>query len=256
MLSQQDLYSARQHGKDDIDALFSTFMLLPIRYSATDDHTPEKSWIFSMSNDDKPYDLFAQWVFSCGGLEQILAKFNGYPQDSIWLPVIRDSDDHLGTFSDVTPGTRGIPAPFVSLCELDDTSTPDNNPYHHPLRFLSALLRLDMSSAAFTKVATFMRVIRGSFKDLLLQKDRRALLILAFWFALLYRTDQWWIQDRARTECQAICMFLELLGDRRIIQLLEFPALVCGYELSASYVVNESPINFVVGYQGFDPSAV
>ena len=255
-LAHQDLNSARQHGKDDIDALISTFMLLSVHYFTMNDQGPEGSWIFSSVSDDKPRDLFFGWLFSCGGLTQVWVKFRAYPENSIWLPAVRDSDDHLGTFSDVTPGARGIPAPFVKLCELDETSTPENNPYHRPLRFLSALLRLDISSATFTKVVTFIRVIKERFRELLLEKDPRALLILVYWLALMYRTDQWWAQDRARNECQALCMYLELQGDRRITQLLEFPALVCGYELSPGRVVDQSLIDFFVGYQGFEPSAV
>lgn len=212
-LSQQDLTSTGPHGKGDIDALISTFMLLSIHHYTIHDQNPQGSWVFSSGSNGKPYDFFAGWLFDCGGFNQVWGKFGGCPHNSVWLPVVRKSDDHLGTFSDVTPGTRGILASFVELCGLDETSTPENNPFHRPLRMLSALLRLEISSAVFTKVVAFVSVITGRFRELLLGRDPRALLILAYWLALMCRMDQWWVQDRMRHECQAVCIYLELHGD-------------------------------------------
>ncbi|KAL1959040.1 hypothetical protein VTO42DRAFT_3281 [Malbranchea cinnamomea] len=230
-LFRQELNSSRQREKDDIDSLISTCMLLAVYYFTVDDHSLEASWIFSSEPGSERKGLFADWLFFDGGLEYLFAKVRGFPENSIWLPVIKDSDDHRGTFSNIKPGIQGIPTPFVDLCELDETSTPDNNAYHAPLRILSALLMLDVSSAAYTKVVTFLGTITGRYRELLLQKEPKALLILAYWLALMCRVDQWWVQNRARIECQAICMYLEHLGDRRIIELLELPALMCGYQL-------------------------
>jgi hypothetical protein len=36
-----------------------------------------------------------------------------------------------------------------------------------------------------------------------------------------------------RSECVAICMFLEASPDPRILELLEFPAEACGYAMSS-----------------------
>jgi hypothetical protein len=74
-------------------------------------------------------------------------------------------------------------------------------------------------------------MIRGNYRNLLLEKDPRALLILGYWFAILCKLNQWWIDDRAKLECRSICMYLEHNDDHRIVGLLEFPAEACEYAL-------------------------
>jgi hypothetical protein len=197
--------------------------------------SPEESWFFSPKHRD------SNWLFETSGFRILVARYGDQLDRSVWRPAMLDIDDHQGTFSDNSPGTRGIPAPFVELCELDETSDGHNNPYHGALRTLSALLRLEEPlSANFTKLLSFVGRIDGPYRELLKMQDPRALLILSYYLALLCRLDMWWIENRARNECIAICGYLERQGDTRILNLLEFPSLVCGYQLSPQPMIDES----------------
>lgn len=65
------------------------------------------------------------------------------------------------------------------------------------------------------------------FHTLLVEKEPRALLILAYWLALMSRIPQWWIVGRSRHECAAICAFLRSHPDPRLRALLEVPERIC-----------------------------
>lgn len=72
------------------------------------------------------------------------------------------------------------------------------------------------------------------FVNLLAAKEPRALLIMSYWLALMCTSvDEWWVGPRVTLECRAISMYLEACGDRRIIELLDFPARSCGYKVTS-----------------------
>jgi hypothetical protein len=215
-------------GLHNMDAILSTCMLLAILAFTCDDQSLAGSWIFS------PTQSTTNWLYVQSGLSGILSKCAAHIDQSIWIPVLNDADDHKGTFSNKSPGAEGLPDAFVDLCEIDAWSNGENNPYHLPLRTLSALLNIQPSVANYCKLVTFIGRISGRYRDLVQQKDARALLILSYRFGLMCGVDQWWIQTRVRTESMAICMFLEHHHDSRIVKLLEFPAQACGYSLRSS----------------------
>lgn len=55
---------------------------------------------------------------------------------------------------------------------------------------------------------SFPVLMRPQFKALLKEKDARAMLLLAYWYAKVCES-QWWIKTRAILECTAICRYLE-----------------------------------------------
>ena len=210
-------------GLHNMDAVLSTSMLLAVLAFTYDDHSVAGSWIFS------PTQSSANWLYVQGGLLGILIQCAAHLDQSIWIPVLNDADDYKGTFSNEDPGPEGLPAAFVDLCEIDASSSGKNNPYHLPLRTLAPLLDIQPSAANYYKLVTIVGRISGQYRDLVQQKDPRALLILSYWFGLMCGVDLWWVRTRVRTECVAICMFLEHHHDPRIVKLLEFPAHACGY---------------------------
>ena len=143
--------------------------------------------------------------------------------DSIWKPVITQSDDVEGTFSNGIVSIEGLPIAFVELCDITAVSSRASNDYTHIVRLLSPLLRLEPDPENFTKLISFSGRTWPEFRPLLLRKDPRALLLLSYWFALLRQIDQWWLIQRARTECVAITAYLNELRDPHISALLSFP---------------------------------
>jgi hypothetical protein len=225
---------------EEMDAVLSTCMLLAMLSFSTERFDPSSSWIFSSD----PQAL--GWLQQQGGLRGLLAELKGHLEKSVWISVFNDSDDGFDTVSNERPDTVGLPPAFVELCDLDETSTVDNNPYHAPVRLLAPLIPLKGGIETFGKRITFMGWIRPPFFQLLLEKDPRAILIVCWWFASMIELQQWWYYDRVKSECVACCMYLETLGDQRILPLLEVPAQACGYPLRHIDGEESSPLVFEI----------
>jgi hypothetical protein len=223
---------------EEMDAVLSTCMLLAALSILTETSDPSKSWIFS------PDPQALSWLQQQSGLKGLLIELREHVSKSVWIEVFEDADDGQDTYKDERPGTCGLPLGFVEICGLDETSTVDNNPYHAPLRLLAPLIHLEGGIETFGKRISFMGQIQPSFIRLLQEKDPPALLIISYWFGMMIKLGQWWYYDRVKSECVAICMYLEALGDPRILRLLEVPARDCGY-----------PLKHDVG-TGFDPLVV
>ncbi|PGH17693.1 hypothetical protein AJ80_04701 [Polytolypa hystricis UAMH7299] len=211
--------------RENADSMVSTCMVLTILAYISDETSIDGSWVFGPAQT-------TNWLYTRAGLDGVLPSYDEDGRRSnIWAPVLEDGDDFRGTFSDERPGIEDIPPAFVELCDLTPTSDVTNNPYQLPLRTLSALLKLEHSSATFGKLVVFVGRVDGEYCDLLQRHDPRALLILSYWFAMMCAVDQWWVHARVHSECARICRFLERNEDPRIVELLEVPAKACGYAL-------------------------
>lgn len=205
----------------DFDGTITATFLSIIFTFALDDEIPQDSYAV-----DDPEKLMhaINPLAATGGFGALREILGERLLDSVWRAVLLDSDDDKGTFSEPTSGIAGLPAAFVDLCELDETSNSENNRYHTIVRLLTPLLRLKPDSGNFTKMIAYNGRTWPCFKPLLFQKDPRALLLVSYWFALMRQVDQWWIATRAKTECLAIVNHLCQLGDSKITALLPFPA--------------------------------
>ncbi|PGG99003.1 hypothetical protein GX51_06501 [Blastomyces parvus] len=216
----------------NMDPLMSTCMLLGTIIFSSDECKPANSWIFSSD----PTRL--SWLLGQSGLRYILETISMQQlQQSIWFEAFMESDDEDHSFSSHAPGREGLHPGLADLCEIDETTTVESNPYHWPLRMLSPLLPLKPDRHNFGKLITFMGRLEPAYTKLLQEKDPRALLILSYWLGKMCEEDQWWVYHRVSTECFAICMFLEHNEDPRIVDLLQYPAEKCGYVFD--YVLKE-----------------
>lgn len=214
-------------GLHNMDALFSTCLLSSVRSFSAEEYKPSESWLFSR----EPPEQALSWLILQSGLRHLLHLTKLWLYQSIWWTTFMESHDDKGPFDDHRPGRVDLHPELADLCEIDDTTTKETNPYHWPLRMLSPLLNLERSANSFPKYTPFMGRLLPDYINLLLKKDPRALVILAWWLALMCSVKSWWIESRVRSECIAICMFLENSSDERILRLLEFPAEACGYLL-------------------------
>ncbi|OAX85614.1 hypothetical protein ACJ72_00028 [Emergomyces africanus] len=209
-------------GVHNMDGLMSTCMLLGVPAFSAEEYKPENSWLFS--SDPKALN----WLLLQSGLKYLL-KFTGpYLPQSIWYQVFMESNDPI--FENHRPGAEGLHPGLAELCNIDETTTEESNPYQWPLRMLSPLLDLEPSKN-FTKITAFMGRLLPKFTSLLQRKDPRAVLILGYWLAKMCQENHWWMHPRVHAECVAVCMFLENSPDPRILKLLEYPAEHCGYVL-------------------------
>ena len=214
--------------RDNCDAILLSSILLNLMsfsFIPGRDLSPSGSWVFSSS----PQKL--NWLYIQLGLRHLLEQTKPFHVESRLIPIFLASDDEQRTFSDERPGIQGLPGNFVEVCGLNERSTPENNPYHLPLRLLTPLLELEPCDKNMFKFLHWFASVDDKFASLLQQKDQPALLLFSYWLGMLCELNQWWCYERARRECIAVCMFLKHKGNNDIMRLLDYPARACGYAL-------------------------
>lgn len=178
----------------------------------------------ALSSTDVAFEQFLAPLAANGGFRSMSFL---YPEDLRACPAFMDilcsSDDAEGTFTSEQPGLQGLPRAFVELCEIDEETTCESNPYHKIVRHLAPLLRLAPHPDNFVILMAFLGRTWPNFRPLVTRRDPKGLLILSYWLALLRQIDQWWVSRRAYTACRAIMSYLSQTGDDKIISLLPFP---------------------------------
>lgn len=117
-------------------------------------------------------------------------------------------------------GIDNVPSALARLCDLDMSSTAENNPYFTVVHTLVQLQNLSSDQITTVRFLSFVYHMQGPFKDLLQGKDPVALLLLALWYVMAPR-GAWWIECRATVERQSICSYLQRYHrSKRAIQAL------------------------------------
>ena len=218
-LQQKEL---KGNSKPDFDATVATLMLTIMFTFSLDDDIPQDAYA---SEDDEKFRHAINPITVAGGFRALRDIFGDFMNASIWKIVLRGSDNDRGTYSNGDQaGIEGLPVAFVNLCNFDTRSTKDNNEYHFVVRLLMPLLRLEPDVENFVKLMSFAGRTWPYLRPLLLRRDPRGLLLVSYWFAMLGQLDQWWLTQRAKSECTAIVIYLSRLGDPKIIRLLSYPA--------------------------------
>ncbi|KAE8406436.1 hypothetical protein BDV37DRAFT_281025 [Aspergillus pseudonomiae] len=210
--------------RDNMDTLITSCILIAMFSFSAETTTPLDSWIFS----DDPANM--NWLSVQGGLRCLLEITKPWMKESIWNEPFQESSNYEYA-DDHRMGREDLDPDLADLCDITETTTEETNPFHWPLRMLCPLLRIPRHKCGASRITNFMGRLLPDFVHLLAAKEPRALLILSYWLALMcISVDEWWVGPRVTLECQAICMYLEACGDRRIVELLEFPARACGYK--------------------------
>jgi len=222
-------YSQKLGGpipKDDADAMFATTWLLnAIMFGSIETDRPSDCWPLSLN------DSALQWLSIQRGIRPMMNATEPWREDSIFKHSFEAFNDLSEKFVDEQPGREGLPPQFADLCGITSESTVENNHYIAPLRTLIPILGIKCTLENIPRFINFTARIRPGFFELLQERDPRALLLLAYWYGIACSFDQSWSIQRAKTECTAICMFLDNTNDHRIHGLLEYPARRCGYTL-------------------------
>lgn len=208
----------------DRDALWGTAILLGIiSFASLDVSDPREAWPF---RDPDPSDL--EWLGLSHGKKTVWRIANPMRSDSIFYPLVDEYIDNA------TPATtlhwaQCVPPAFISLYGLDDMTTTEDNPYEHAVQTLAPLLKTKWTRYNNQRFFYFVQSFQPVLKNLLKQKDPRALLLLAYWYSTIC-DSMWWMSRRAIVECQSICLYLERdHGDEEtILDLLQLPRTKCG----------------------------
>lgn len=229
------------HGASpqNMDALFSTCLLLTSHIFTLDSTTSTnpKTASFVYTIDTNPQAL--SWLTMQSGLRHLLAQTKPFLTQSIWFQTFMNTRSANAFFEDHRPGPVDLHPGLAALCGIvSEDDSEANNPYVWPLRMLTPLLALERSPRSFHHYCNFMGRLMPDFYDCLRRRRAPALVVLAWWMALMLAAagEVWWLGGRLRSELVAVCMFLEGReggegGDERVRRLLGFPARACGYKL-------------------------
>lgn len=214
------------HTSSEKDAIWTAAtLLLSAAFGYLESHNPASHWPNKATESG---DL--HWLRLSIGKKAVWDLTNPLREDSTFERLSED----VGFWNPplpanpILPGT--FPPAFLSLFELNDLSTIDNNLFYGPASMLAQLLPEKCDHAYVIRFLTFPTDLNEPFCNLLVAKEPRALLLLCWWWTKVCVYESWWLSRRATVECQAICIYLERNygNDPRIMELLEFPRAVLG----------------------------
>jgi hypothetical protein len=207
MAAQMLNYEISQNSNSyDPDAVWmgAALMSWMAKY-AVETQNPDEVWPLSPKIPEIP------WLAVQKGLRIIWELVGGGPGKSVFFkPKIHDkfrAERCIG-LPPAKPGIEGIPKVLADLCDLDQWSTPENNPYHTAVHVLSDLLVRPSSHPRSLRFLAFINTTNDEFETLLRQKDARSLLLMAIWYNLAPK-PLWWFSLRASLERKAICIYLD-----------------------------------------------
>lgn len=209
----------------DRDALWAAAALLGfISFASVEASKPEDAW--PLKRLEKPG---LEWLRMSEGKMAVWNLAEPWRPESIFHNLLVEKEHRHRLSAATRSSVEVMPAVFNELYGIDDSSTPDNNPYYSAVHSLARLLRIECNLPNVPTFLGFMKHFDLKGMRLLEQKDPRMLLLLAYWYAKVCHSA-WWIERRATIECQGICLYLERYhADQTLIQeLLEFPRLQCG----------------------------
>jgi hypothetical protein len=204
------------------DALWGTAALLGVMsFGFIDAQIPEEAWPLA-----PPSSLDLNWLSLGEGKKEIWNIIQPYRSDCVFRPLALEFTTFLPTPKG--PGIETLPPQLLALYGLDFTSTTENNPFYDAASILAKSLNIDCEYTAMSNFFSFVRQMNPGYKQLLAQKDSRALLLLAYLYSQVCQYQYWWLK-RTMLECQAICKYLARYHQHEpnIQNLLQFPMLIC-----------------------------
>ncbi|KAJ4195064.1 Zn(2)-C6 fungal-type domain-containing protein [Fusarium falciforme] len=133
-----------------------------------------------------------------------------------------------------------LPPTFFTTFNLSPSSSPVSNPYHVAASLLAQLLPQKINEDSVVQFLAFLTQLDPRYKQLLEDKDPRAMVLLAWWYAKAAVHSSWYMQRRSLVEGQAICIYLEryCMGVPGISELVQFPKRVFGFFCKNGGIMN------------------
>ncbi|KAI3319842.1 hypothetical protein HD806DRAFT_525159 [Xylariaceae sp. AK1471] len=173
-------------------------------------------------------------------IEWVRGLVKGDERDQEMLHLLpRGFDEVFGLSASFASSSSLSSTGSPNVCNNDDEdrnndggdailSTPKHeNPYYATAIASATMLRRELSDENFLVHICFIRIFDSRFRDLLLHRDKKAMLLLLYWYAKICDRRLVWLWKRAWTEGLAICSYLEKAwgdeGSRAELGLLEWP---------------------------------
>jgi hypothetical protein len=223
--------------QQDRDGLWATAALLGLlAYALTDASNPEEAWPLVECADSDPLE----WLSIAESKSAVWNLVNPLAPGSRFASMKDTYKNAITPFKVPLSGIEGIPPQFVELFDLDDWVTAKVNPYYTSVHILIPLLPIPCERESIVRFLTFMGHMEDEFKDLLRARDPRALLLVAYFYAKVWKST-WWMERRAVLECEAICLYLERYhADNKLLQeMLMVPKRRCGLAREVQWIGDE-----------------
>ncbi|EMC91129.1 hypothetical protein BAUCODRAFT_134803 [Baudoinia panamericana UAMH 10762] len=215
------------------DAMWGCAALLGcLTLASVDASKPEESWPLK---PDGLNDL--DWLRMSDGKKEVWRIANPLREDSVWRPVMTHVHSNDATPVADRPELNHLIPAMTRLYSFDESANAEGDPYHTATSIILRLLPIQCTHGTIMYFLSFLGHMNPDYRLLLHQKDHRAMLLLAWWYAKMMDYPVWWLQRRATIECKAICIYL---GRRYIPQsdvgrLLDFPKMMCGFAISGAF---------------------
>lgn len=206
------------------DALWATAAMLGcIQFASIEAHTPEEAWPLRPSQPD---DL--DWLKMSEGKKAVWKICNSGNSQSIFSGVRGHPDLYRALLFDGHE-LSNVTVEFMEVFGLGPTSNAEDNPYHNAAMCLARLLPIECNGHTILDFLSWMSQIHPRLKAMLAEKEPKALLLVACWYAKIHKF-QWWIYRRGQLEGQAICIYLDRYYSHAhaIQKLLLYPKRVFG----------------------------
>jgi len=217
--NQQLLHSLRIEQRAAI-VLTAGFVGRIVFYNI-DARTPQEAWPLKPASAS---DL--NWLTMSDGKKEIWKLSQPLKEDLVYQVLAPSHTNSLLPTLPTETMFEVLPPELISFCNLDTASTSNNSPYYTVASGLAQVLNIEGPEITIIlRFLSFISNMQPSFKEPLKAKEPRALLLLAYWFAVICKIDVWWLSRRAILEGQATCLYLEReIGyDINIQTLLRFP---------------------------------
>lgn len=205
-----------------------TIFLLNIIAFADSWPCENQSWVFRDQEED--IDRAFSWIHLQASHQKTLRVYDNFLDDSkLYRTIFSDDAPRRDVRNRIAPCSVKISPSFARLCHIDSATTSDTNKYYHALCALQHVFELDKSTFQAQSFGTYMAFLvdmKEDFLGLLRGKDERALLIFVYWLCELCHLELWWMVERARNECRAICSFLQATAVEDVRRLLKYPSTV------------------------------
>jgi hypothetical protein len=180
----------------DRDAIWAAASMLGvITFASIEDPTLEQTWPLAPSVSAEP-----EWLKMGQGKSVLMSLAQPDRPDSIF-------HDLFSIFPTTECSLKNVPSSFVKLYGLE--ALPEqSSPYATPLIHIFAPLSMECPSSLMTVFYAFNNCMQNEFGRLVVNKEPRALLVMAYWYSKIC-TGQWWLRRRALIEGRATCTYLE-----------------------------------------------
>lgn len=208
------------------DAIWAAATLLGSSTLAGDDAlSPEQAWPLRKSSQS---DL--DWLRMYDGKREIWRIADPTRPNCCLRLLSQEVDMVHQKMSMAEPGLKQLPGELCRLLGPHGHINLQTNSYRFSANILNNLMAMKSSETSILAFLTFITLMEADFRQLLVDKDPYALILLAYWFAEFSQHHAWFVWRRSILECQAICLYLTRYhGDiDHLNTILEHPRRICG----------------------------